>query len=166
MSKFEVGSVIAVRNTLTTGSWPALIVDPVAGKKWADRDTYFGSIPGPEQMDDYVLVRVLGLRLAELPGTRSALPKNEPNKLEIVRWVFAQRKNLYSIAGPDVESIKNFYHICRQGMDVGMKDKSGFLLDVSSIIQYLYLSRLKTQGKVDPVKEGSFLAMLEEVLPQ
>ena len=166
MKQFKAGEIIAVRRSAREGHYPALVVDQIAGKVWADVDPYFGYVPEPGEMDECIFVRVLGLRITELPGTRSALPEFEPCRTEIVRWTFIQQDNAFHLAGPDVESIEIFFEGLRLGIQIGMIDESGFISDLEAIVQYLHLSRLKSHGRVEPAVKGSFLSMLEEVLPQ
>ncbi|MFA6278882.1 MAG: hypothetical protein WCS97_03025 [Candidatus Paceibacterota bacterium] len=163
-----VGSLIAVGNTLDGDCFLGLVVDQMAGKKWADEDPCLDYIPSKDNQKEFVLVRILGLKLTEgQPLSKGSIPAREPYKVETKRWAFAQINRSWHVAGPNVVSIQEFLKQCKICHRLGMKFRmSGatFFHDLELVVEYL----LGVKRPEDEISffERKFFAMLGEILPQ
>ncbi|OGI15051.1 MAG: hypothetical protein A2878_02755 [Candidatus Moranbacteria bacterium RIFCSPHIGHO2_01_FULL_54_31] len=160
----EVGSLLSVRNSLDPNCWLGLVVDQEAGKKWVARDPCLDYEPS-ENRQDFLLVRVLGLKWTELLpkiGKRS-LPIEEPHETEVVRWAFVQLTQAFVVAGPDAASIEMFLEHCSVCDSLGMTGGT-FFRDVNLLVEYLQgVKRTRSQMSYP---ESKFFKMLEDVLPR
>lgn len=159
----EIGSLVAVSNMLNPGAHLALVIDPSAGKKWADNASAFEYEPKKGSENGFVLVRNLGLRLSEGVVFKKGAPKEEPRETMVVRFAYAQITHAQHVAGPDVESIEKFLESVQLCHHLGMHG-ADFFNDVSLLAEYLR-GVTRTPDQIG-FSNQKFLAMLTEILPQ
>lgn len=167
MSKIVPGCLVSIGNMLDTGRWLGLVVDQKAGEEWAKQDPCLEFIKLDEKYGP-VLVRVIGQRLVECPGfgSKSSLPRHEPQRAEFVRWAYIQTLPHAPriVAGPDIDSIDRLLDCMLVARYVGMTDDRDIIEDLNIILACMRRN-LKSPSELNEY-ERRFLAMLSEVLPQ
>lgn len=160
---FSLGTIIATRNSCDSDCTLGLVVDHEKAMKWVNRDPCHEY--RPKDMTDFVLVRILGIKLSEggRPLGKWSLPEREPHGTEIVRWAFAQRNQSWHVAGPNYEEIEAFLGKCRLCEALGMKGAT-FFYDLALVAQYL--KGVKRRDAEISHNEKSYFRMLKEVLPR
>jgi len=159
------GTLLSVGSSLRRGRHAlALVVDQAQGLKWLERDPVLAYRPDSSTATEmpHILVRWLGLVIADRPLERDGLPDMEPYHTVVERWGYAQVSQSARVAGPDAESIGTFLRNAEMITEL-LDQPLPFAFDLRIILDHLRGAR-KDRSAMG-LYEWTYREMLAEVLP-
>lgn len=162
-SSYGAGSIISVAHTMDSGRSLALVVDQEKALKWMERDPFLAYHP-EDTTTNFVRVRWLGCKQAEMAIGKRGLPEEEPSDAQIERWAYAQVSLTYPVAGPDIVSMKDFLAKCRMFNRVLGNSEMPFWHDLSLVVEYL--CGVTRKSNAISFYDRKYFNMLEDVLPR
>lgn len=139
-----------------------LVVDPEAGRRWADRDPAILEYPqSAAGKEGYVIVRILGRAMAEVET--GGLPPEEPSRLVTLRWASVLPEKVTKVAGPDKASILGFLGTIWIMKNFSMSDATALNRDFGILIRHLTDDFPVEQEEDD--YDRRYRTMLQEILP-
>lgn len=165
LPSYSVGTIIGVNNNLDGCRHLALVIDQESVKEWIKKETiFFGWVPS-ENLDRFVIVRILGRGTFEslsLKIREGFEEKLEPDDTKIAHFEYAQLNQTVQIAGPDADSLESFLKQGRTFVSLG--NTIEHLGEIGLIAEYVR-GTVRNQDELSWFQKRYF-KMLERLLPK